>query len=148
MRRLLLAAALAAAASMPAFAPALAQTAQPPLRCAVDVDDRRVFQGRAWQVMVACSGAFGAGSVVDEAQPDDGLLDLVVIQAGRRLRLVQYAHGLREGRITDQPGVISTRGTRVSLSLPDEALLNVDGEVIPARSPITIAPGHFQVVVP
>ena len=38
-----------------------------PLRCAVDVDDRRVFQGRAWQVMVACSGSFGAGSVIDEA---------------------------------------------------------------------------------
>jgi diacylglycerol kinase (ATP) len=119
-----------------------------PLGCAVDVDERRVFQGRAWQVMVACSGAFGAGSVVDEAEPDDGLLDLVVIQAGRRLRLVQHAHGLREGRITSQPGVLSTRGSRVSLGLPRGARLNVDGEVLPAVSQITIAPGHFQVVVP
>jgi len=119
-----------------------------PLRCAVDVDDRRVFQGRAWQVMVACSGSFGAGSVIDEAVPDDGLLDVVVIEAGNRLRLVQYANGLREGRITGQPGVLSTRGTRVSLGVPDGAELNVDGEVIPARSPITVAPGHFEVVVP
>ena len=119
-----------------------------PLRCAVDVDDRRVFQGKAWQVMVACSGAFGAGSVVDDAQPDDGLLDLVVIQAGRRLRLVQHAHGLREGGITDQPGVLSTRGSSVALGLPDGAQLNVDGEVLPARSPVTIAPGHFEVVIP
>lgn len=118
------------------------------LRCVVDVDDRRVFQGRAWQVMVACSGSFGAGSVIDEADPDDGLLDVVVIEAGNRLRLVQYATALREGRITDQPGVLSTRGARVSLGLPDGAELNVDGEVIPARMPITIAPAHFEVVVP
>lgn len=118
------------------------------LRCAVDVDDRRVFQGRAWQVMVACSGAFGTGSVIDEALPDDGLLDVVVIEAGNRLRLVQYATALREGRITGQPGVLSARGARVSLGLPDRAQENVDGEVIPARGPVTISPGHFEVVVP
>jgi diacylglycerol kinase family enzyme len=119
-----------------------------PLRCAVDVDGRRVFQGRAWQVMVACSGSFGAGSVIDEAEPDDGLLDLVVIEAGNRLRLVQYAHGLRDGRITEQPGVTSTRGSRVSLGLPPDASLNVDGDVVPAQGPVTIAPGHFELVVP
>ena len=118
------------------------------LRCAVDVDGRRVFQGRAWQVMVACSGAFGAGSVIDEAQPDDGLLDVVVIEAGNRLRLVQYANALRDGRITGQPGVLGARGAEVSLGLPGGAELNVDGEVIPAQTPITIAPGHFEVVVP
>lgn len=118
------------------------------LRCAVDVDDRRVFQGRAWQVMVACSGAFGAGAVVDEAQPDDGLLDVVVIEAGNRLRLVQYATALREGRITGQPGVLSARGARVSPGLTEGAELNVDGEVLPARGPVTISPGHFEVVVP
>jgi diacylglycerol kinase family enzyme len=118
------------------------------LRCAVDVDGRRVFQGRAWQVMVACSGAFGAGSVVDEAQPDDGLLDVVVIEAGNRLRLVQYANALRDGRITGQPGVLSARGADVSLGLPGGAELNVDGDVIPAQTPITIAPGHFELVVP
>ena len=118
------------------------------LRCAVDVDGRRVFQGRAWQVMVACSGAFGAGSVIDEAEPDDGLLDVVVIEAGNRLRLVQYADALRDGRVTRQPGVLSARGARVSLGLPGQAELNVDGEVVPARTPITIAPGHFELVVP
>jgi diacylglycerol kinase family enzyme len=118
------------------------------LRCAVDVDGRRVFQGRAWQVMVACSGAFGAGSVVDEAEPDDGLLDVVVIEKGNRLRLIQYATALRDGRITGQPGVLGVRGERVSLSLPAGADLNVDGDVVPARTPITIAPGHFELVVP
>lgn len=119
-----------------------------PLHLAVDVDDRRVFQGRAWQVMVACSGAFGAGSEIDEADPDDGLLDVVVIAAGNRLRLVQHAHGLREGRITDQPGVTHARGTRVVLGLPEGAELNVDGDVIPAQTPITIHPAHFELVVP
>jgi diacylglycerol kinase family enzyme len=61
---------------------------------------------------------------------------------------VQHAHGLRNGRITDQPGVTSTRGTRVSLGLPAGAALNVDGDVIRADGPITIAPGHFELVVP
>jgi diacylglycerol kinase family enzyme len=85
--------------------------------------------------------------VIDEAEPDDGLLDVVTIEARNRLRLVQHAYGLREGGITAQPGVTSTRGTHVTLGLED-AEMNVDGDVIPAQTPITIAPGHFEVVVP
>jgi hypothetical protein len=44
--------------------------------------------------------------------------------------------------------VLGARGARVSLGLPDGAQMNVDGDVIPAQTPIVIAPRHFELVVP
>ena len=119
-----------------------------PVECAVTVDGRRIFAGPAWQVMVACSGAFGAGSRIDDADPSDGLLDVVVVAAGPRRRLARHAYGLRRGRITAQPGVVSGRGAEVALELPPGAELNVDGEVVPASPRLSVRPGCFSLVVP
>ncbi|WP_217912745.1 diacylglycerol/lipid kinase family protein [Miltoncostaea marina] len=118
-----------------------------PVTCDVRCDGRRLYAGRAWQVMVACSGAFGAGSRVAEADPSDGLLDVVVLAAGGRLRLVRHAYGLRRGRITEQPGVVGARARRVELGLPPGAELNVDGDVEDAGPPLTVEPGRVRVVV-
>ena len=119
-----------------------------PVECAVTVDGRRLFAGRAWQVMVACSGAFGAGSRIEGADPSDGLLDAVAVAAGPRRRLARHAYGLRRGRITAQPGVVSGRGAGVDLELPAGAELNVDGEVVPASPRLAVLPGWFALVVP
>jgi diacylglycerol kinase family enzyme len=51
-----------------------------PVRCRVDCDGQRLFDGRAWQAMVAVTGVFGGGAAVD-ADPHDGELDVVVIEA-------------------------------------------------------------------
>jgi diacylglycerol kinase (ATP) len=119
-----------------------------PLRSEVRCDGREVFAGPAWQVMVACSGAFGAGSRIAEADPSDGLLDVVVLEAGPRLRLVRHARALRAGMITGQPGVHADRGSAIDLSLPAGAGLNIDGELVDAEPDFTVAPGHFALVVP
>src|SRR3712207_7308671 len=50
------------------------------------VDGREAFTGRAWQVTVASTGAFGGGAEIEEADPHDGLLDLVVVPAGHQDR--------------------------------------------------------------
>jgi diacylglycerol kinase (ATP) len=118
-----------------------------PLDCAVACDGRTIHAGPAWQVMVACSGAFGAGSRIAEADPADGMLDVVVLEAGPRVRLVRHAGALRRGLITDQPGVRSGRGRRVRLDLPAGAELNIDGEVEPAGRDFGVEPGHFRLVV-
>ena len=39
-------------------------------------DGATVFEGEAWQVIVAVTGAFGGGSEVGAADPQDGLLDV------------------------------------------------------------------------
>ena len=47
---------------------------------------REVFDGDAWQVIVACTGAFGGGSGIGAADSNDGDLDVVIIPAGSRAR--------------------------------------------------------------
>ena len=97
--------------------------------------------------MVGCSGAFGAGSRLAEADPADGLLDVVAIAAGPRLRLARHAYGLRRGRVSEQPGVVHARGRVVELDLPAGERLNVDGELVEPAPRVTVEPGRFQLVV-
>jgi len=109
-------------------------TAQP-LRCVARVDGREIFRGRAWQVIVSGTGAFGGGSEVDTADPGDGLVDVAVLAAGARAKLVLRAYAMRAGGLTAQRGVLHGRGREVVLELEDPTF-NVDGELVavdPAR---------------
>ena len=100
-----------------------------PVACAVGCEGRELFRGRAWQVTVGCSGAFGAGSSVGGSL-DDGLLRAVAVPAGSRFRLLRMAYGLRRGTIADQDGVEAASCPVVELDLPPGTELNVDGEVV------------------
>jgi YegS/Rv2252/BmrU family lipid kinase len=100
-----------------------------PVGCRVTVDGRELFDGRAWQVIVAGTGAFGGGSEVSEADPADRLVDVAVLEAGPRLALVKHAWGMRRGGLLAQRGVHHGRGRTVELELPPDTPLNVDGEV-------------------
>ena len=69
----------------------------------MDCDGRELLAGDAWQVTVAASGAFGAGAAIEEADPADGSLEVVAIEAGPRIGLVSLAYRLRSGGVTDHP---------------------------------------------
>jgi diacylglycerol kinase (ATP) len=98
-----------------------------PVACRVGCDGETLFTGSAWQVTVASTGAFGGGSRVI-ADPRDGRLDVVVIEARSRPWLVMHAYGLRRGRVEAQRGVHTARARSVEVDadVPD---FNVDGEV-------------------
>ncbi len=100
-----------------------------PVRCEVRCDDRGLFKGAAWQVTFACTGAFGAGSNVG-GDPQSGRLDVVVIEARSRARLIAHAFGLRTGRIGAQRGVSKHSCRSATLVLDGEQPLNVDGEIV------------------
>jgi diacylglycerol kinase (ATP) len=102
-----------------------------PIRCLVSCDGRPLFDGRAWQVSVAVTGAFGGGSGI-EADPHDGEVDVVVIAATSRARLVVHGYGLRAGRLESQRGVLSARARVVEVRTEGETGFNVDGELIEA----------------
>jgi YegS/Rv2252/BmrU family lipid kinase len=104
-----------------------------PVRCSVRCDGDTLFEGDAWQVTVASTGAFGGGSSV-EADPADGRLDVVAIEAESRARLVRHAYGLRAGDIEGQPGVHSRRCPTVEILLDEEQSFNVDGELVDSGS--------------
>ena len=74
------------------------------------VDGERVFDGGAWQVIVACTGAFGGGSGIGAADATDGDLDVVIVPAGSRAGLVRRAWGLRTQTIERQRKVAHFEG--------------------------------------
>jgi diacylglycerol kinase (ATP) len=100
-----------------------------PLPCAVRADGDTVFDGKAWQVIVAVTGAFGAGAGVGAADPSDGVLDVAVLPAGSRAGLVRRAWGLRRRTIAEQPGVGHHRGAVIEVDVPPGTQLNADGEI-------------------
>jgi diacylglycerol kinase family enzyme len=114
----------------------------------VDCDGRELLAGDAWQVTVAASGAFGAGAAIEEADPADGSLDVVAIEAGPRLGLVGLAYRMRSGGVTDHPRAFHSSCTTAEVLAPDGTVFNVDGELVtigPAR--FTVQPRAFRLVV-
>jgi diacylglycerol kinase (ATP) len=120
-----------------------------PLPVTARVDGETVFDGPCWQAIVAVSGAFGGGSGVAEADPDDGRLDLVVLPSGSRIGLARRAWGLRARTIAQQRGVTHHAGHVIEVDLPDGAELNVDGEIRPnGLDHVTVHAAAFRLVVP
>src|SRR5215217_697014 len=119
-----------------------------PLTCLVACDGRELLAGEAWQITVAASGAFGAGATVDGADPTDGSLDVVGIEAGPRLGLIGLAYRLRSGHVGEHPRAFQTRCTTAEVRVPDGTPFNVDGEVVAAGTArFTAQERAFQLVV-
>ena len=119
-----------------------------PLTCLVECDGRELLAGEAWQVTVAASGAFGAGAAVEEADPADGALDVVAIEAGPRLGLVSLAYRLRTGSVTGHPRAFHTRCEHSCVQVPDGTAFNVDGELVTTgEGRFTAQKDAFQLVV-
>jgi diacylglycerol kinase (ATP) len=93
-----------------------------------------LFEGKAWQVTVAASGAFGAGSRIAGADPHDGALEVVAVGAGPRPGLVALAYRLRNGSIASHRRARQRRCRTATVELPGVTDWNVDGELVPAGS--------------
>jgi diacylglycerol kinase (ATP) len=101
-----------------------------PLACVVECDGVELLAGETWQVTVAASGAFGAGAAVQEADPTDGVLDVVAVEAGPRLGLIGLAYRLRSGTVSHHPRAYHRHCDEVDVQVPDCTRFNVDGELV------------------
>lgn len=125
-----------------------------PIDVTVSADGTERFRGSAWQVIVAATGAFGGGSQIAPASPDDGVLDVTVITAGPRPGLVRRAFGLRRGTLHEQDGVVRVTGHDVEVTLPAGEAWNVDGELCDdltgddGITPFTVEHHALRLVVP
>ena len=120
-----------------------------PLHCTVRADERTIFDGDAWQVIVACTGAFGGGSGMNAANPQDGVLDVAVLPAGSRAGLVRRAWGLKRRTIAEQSGVEHHRAMVVEVDVPPGTEFNADGEVRDrGLERITVERDAYALVVP
>lgn len=115
----------------------------------VDCDGGTLFEGEAWQVTVAASGAFGAGARIEEADPHDGALEVVAVAAGPRPGLIALGYRLRSGSLTRHRRAHRQRSKSVLVQVRGSTEWNVDGEVVSAgTSRFSGEADAFRLVVP
>jgi len=119
----------------------------PTLHCTIASDGRETYEGGAWQVVVAVTGAFGGGSEIGGTRDDDGLIDVAVVPAGSRAGLVRRAYGMRAGKLAGQDDVPHERGRVIDVEIDGHPTFNVDGETCRCEPATFRLHGGFDVVV-
>ncbi|MGH7919957.1 MAG: diacylglycerol/lipid kinase family protein, partial [Candidatus Dormibacteraceae bacterium] len=113
--------------------------------------DGAVEEMAAQQAVVANARYYGGGMCIAPcAEPDDGLLDLVLVGDVGKLQNVRLLGPLRSGTHLDGRFPITSRRVReVTVAADRPTRLDVDGEQ-PGRLPATFAviPGALDLVVP
>jgi len=109
-----------------------------PTEFTVDVDGE-VLHEEAYTVVVANSGYYGSGMhIAPGAVLDDGLLDVVIVRAASKLRLIRSMPRLYAGTHVDLDGVVVRRGREVRLSSLRPVTAYGDGERL-APLPLTVS---------
>ena len=118
-----------------------AAAAGKPLHVRVRTDREEAWEGHAWQVVVAATGAFGGGSSTGGVDRHDDELDVAVVEAGPRIALARRALAMKRGRLVHDDEVRHLRGARIDVELDGaKPRFNVDGEVL------TLQPARFAVI--
>ena len=89
----------------------------------------KVIAGRQ-TLMCVCNGRYYGGSFnpVPDAEPDDGLLDVLVVKAVSRLKVAQVVGQYQKGRYADFPDLISHYRTDTVRIRGEESAAQLDGE--------------------
>jgi diacylglycerol kinase (ATP) len=96
----------------------------------INVDDQS-YDLRGYTVVVANSGFYGNGMhIAPAAEVDDGQLDVVIIGAGSRWRLIAGMRGLGAGTHVNRPEVTVLRGRSVSITADRPVPAFGDGDPI------------------
>jgi YegS/Rv2252/BmrU family lipid kinase len=122
---------------------------KPPL---VNVEiDSRIAKVTPLAIAIANTRIYGGKALIaPDAKPDDGLLDVCVIQDMSAFRLVCHLPKLFTGRHVRLPDVTMHRGRKVAISSPEPIPLHVDGEAAGShvRVEFAILPKAIRVLVP
>jgi YegS/Rv2252/BmrU family lipid kinase len=126
-----------------------------PARFRVAVDgDAAEYTGSS--VVVANSAYYGNGmKIAPDAAVDDGLLDVVIIEAESRRTLMKSLPKVYQGAHVDMPGVHVRRGQRVEVTASPQVSMGGDGEPV-GRLPglsqppavVEVLPGALAVLLP
>jgi diacylglycerol kinase (ATP) len=115
----------------------------------VRVDGRVCLEAPIFNVALANGRYFGGGmKIAPDADPSDGLLDVVALHDMTKLRSALLAQHIYKGEHLGQPGVSVARGKLIEaepLAAGTEVLVDMDGET-PGRLPISaqLAPGALR----
>jgi diacylglycerol kinase (ATP) len=104
------------------------------------------WSGRAWLAAFANARCYGGGmQIAPAAVPDDGLLDVIVVEDVSKLELLRQFPGIFSGRHVKHPRVRSFRVSRVEVEAEEQAV-TVDGELI-ARAPASVIRAGYSLRV-
>jgi diacylglycerol kinase (ATP) len=118
-------------------------------RVTMTLDGGRRLQGEYLIGAVANGRIFGGGMIIaPEAEPDDGLFDLVLVEPMRRLEIVANSRLLYSGRIASHRKVHILKARRIKVETGEEVHIEYDGEVgdrLPAEFTIVEKALNFRV---
>ncbi|HVY27621.1 MAG TPA: diacylglycerol kinase family protein [Polyangiaceae bacterium] len=118
----------------------------------IRVDGKLWLESPVFNVALANGRFFGGGMMIaPEADPADGLLDIVALADLSKLQASLLSQSIYDGKHLSRPGVSVTRGRVVEaepLAASTEVLIDMDGET-PGRLPLRaeLAPGALRIRV-
>jgi diacylglycerol kinase family enzyme len=118
----------------------------------VRVDGKVALEAPVFNVALANGRYFGGGMMIaPDADPSDGLLEVVALHDLSRVQGIALAQHIYKGSHLGQPGVTVARGKVVEaepLVATREVLVDMDGET-PGRLPLRaeLAPGALRIRV-
>ena len=128
-----------------AYALAQAMRAYEPFAVELELDGHAAFSGRAGQVFLANMPFFGFGFKVDPfADPSDGLLEAIVLEAPSRVSAAALLLSVYRGHHLDRQGVHVERARRARLTGP--LPIAADGEPLGVGSAtVTVDRGRLRI---
>ena len=103
-------------------------------------------------LVCACNGRYYGGGFnpVPEAEPDDGLMDVLIVKKVSRLLFLLLIGKYAKGRYSELSSYISHyRCTEIAFESDDELAVNVDGEALFSKTPaFRMEPGAINFIFP
>jgi len=88
-------------------------------------------EGRYFFALAASGQYYGGGyKGAPMAQPDDGILDFILVKAMSRLEVLKFLPAYKNGTLGDNPYVEHFRGTSMRVICPEGAPVALDGECL------------------
>ena len=98
----------------------------------VTLDSGEVLSGRKTMICICNGRWYGGGfNPVPEAEPDDGLLDVLVVEKVSLLQVASVIGHYQKGRYADYPELIRhARCRSLRIECAERSVVNVDGEAV------------------
>jgi YegS/Rv2252/BmrU family lipid kinase len=117
----------------------------------VDLDGRQIKDKSILMISVGNNPRIGGGfPITPDAVPDDGEMDICIVDAIARLKILQLLPKAMKGTHRGEPEVELTRFTHVVIESETPLPVHADGEILwndAHRVDVQVLPGRLQVVV-
>jgi YegS/Rv2252/BmrU family lipid kinase len=117
----------------------------------ITIEEESDLQIRPIILTVANTAQYGYGiQIAPAARPDDGWLDLCIVEDPGFLQLLWHSRRLLTGTIDRMPGVRMLRTRRVQIERNNPVPLQVDGDEVPGKAvlDVCVVPAAIRMALP